>query len=198
MILEGVRKRVPTFDSAFFSLTQCVCACVCACVRVCACAFQHPSVPICTEQLPTGCSWGLNASLTHNLPPPPPPPPIHIFTFPPPPISPACSPSISLCHYFILLPVPALSFVSTFVYFKVTIRTLSRSTARLPSCQNPRGPHAALAWRGSICTRWVFLISHVIWRCKHLFFHVKWSPFELGEEKKKYLNLEWVKQTHLY
>ena len=37
MILEGVRKRVPTFDSAFFSLTQCVCACVCVCVRACVC-----------------------------------------------------------------------------------------------------------------------------------------------------------------
>ena len=141
---------------------MCVCVCVCACVR--ACVFQHPFVPICTEQLPTGCSWGLNASLTHNLPPPPPPPPpptsspsppppfLPLIFRPYPPISPACSPSISLCHYFILSPAPTLSFVSTFMYFKVTVRKLPCSTtfahmseSMWPAC---RGSTAGLYMQG--------------------------------------------------
>lgn len=60
MILEGVRKKLPTFNSAFFPfLTQCMCV------------LQHPFIPICTEQMPSGCFWGLNASRKHNLPSPP-------------------------------------------------------------------------------------------------------------------------------
>lgn len=38
------------------------------------CVFQHPFFPICTEQLPSWCFWGLIASLIHTLcllPPPP-------------------------------------------------------------------------------------------------------------------------------
>lgn len=50
-------------------------------IRVCVSVFQHPVFPICTEQLPSWCFWGLNASLLRSPLPPPTQSPIHIFTF---------------------------------------------------------------------------------------------------------------------